>query len=101
MKVAGKIIVVTGAGSGMGREVTLEALRRGASVAAVDLNEATLAETASLVGAPDRISTHVLNVADRAAPTTSAAAATTSRVLGSLLLRFRFEATRRATTLSG
>jgi short-subunit dehydrogenase len=67
MKVSGKIIVVTGAGSGMGREVTLEAIRRGARVAAVDLNEATLAETASLVGAPDRISSQVLNVADRAA----------------------------------
>ena len=67
MKIHGKIIVVTGAGSGIGRAVTLEAIQRGARVAAVDLNETTVAETASLVGAPDRISAHVLNVADRAA----------------------------------
>ena len=48
MKLDGKVVVVTGAGSGMGREVALEALRRGARVAAVDVNPTTLAETASL-----------------------------------------------------
>jgi NAD(P)-dependent dehydrogenase (short-subunit alcohol dehydrogenase family) len=35
MKLDGKVIVVTGAGSGMGREVALEAIRRGARVAGV------------------------------------------------------------------
>ena len=39
MKVAGKVLVVTGAGSGIGRAVALEALRRGARVAAADINE--------------------------------------------------------------
>jgi short-subunit dehydrogenase len=67
MKAAGKVLVVTGAGSGMGREVALEALRREAKVAACDINEATLAETAKLAAAGDRLSTHVLNIADRAA----------------------------------
>jgi NAD(P)-dependent dehydrogenase (short-subunit alcohol dehydrogenase family) len=67
MKVADKVLVVTGAGSGMGREVTLEALRRGAKVAACDINEATVAETARLAITGDRLSTHVLNVADKAA----------------------------------
>ena len=67
MKLDGKIIVVTGAGSGMGRQVALEALRRGARVAAVDLNTATLAETADLAKAPERLSTYEVNVADRAA----------------------------------
>lgn len=67
MKAANKILVVTGAGSGIGRAVTLEALRRGAKVAACDINGATLAETARLADAGDRLSTHVLNVADRAA----------------------------------
>ena len=52
MNTAGKIIVVTGAGSGMGRQVALEAIRRGAKVAAVDINEATLAETAALASPP-------------------------------------------------
>lgn len=38
MKLAGKVLVVTGAGSGIARAVTLEAVRRSARVAAVDLN---------------------------------------------------------------
>ena len=40
MKVNGKVFVVTGAGSGMGRELTLELIRRGAQVAAVDIRKA-------------------------------------------------------------
>lgn len=68
MNLSGKVVVVTGAGSGMGREIALELLRRGARVAAVDINEGTLAETASLApGGPDAISTHVVNITDRAA----------------------------------
>lgn len=67
MKVAGKIIIVTGAGSGIGREVALEAIRRGAKVAAVDIRADTLAETATLAGRGERISTHVLDVTDRVA----------------------------------
>jgi NAD(P)-dependent dehydrogenase (short-subunit alcohol dehydrogenase family) len=67
MRIEGKVLVVTGAGSGMGREVALEALRRGARVAATDINETTLAETEALASARDRFSTHVVNVADRAA----------------------------------
>jgi NAD(P)-dependent dehydrogenase (short-subunit alcohol dehydrogenase family) len=66
MKPRDKVIVVTGAASGMGREVALELLRRGARVAAVDLNETTLAETAALAAAPDQLSTHVLDITDRA-----------------------------------
>ncbi|HEY3336333.1 MAG TPA: SDR family oxidoreductase [Candidatus Limnocylindrales bacterium] len=67
MKVAGKVVVVTGAGSGMGREIVLELVRRGARVAAVDINEATLGETAALAGAGDALGTFVVNIADRAA----------------------------------
>ncbi|GGM41112.1 SDR family NAD(P)-dependent oxidoreductase [Dactylosporangium sucinum] len=44
MQLAQKVVVVTGAGSGIGRAVALAAVRRGAHVAAVDLNPATLAE---------------------------------------------------------
>jgi NAD(P)-dependent dehydrogenase (short-subunit alcohol dehydrogenase family) len=66
MQAAGKVIVVTGAGSGMGREIVLELLRRGAKVAAVDINEATLQETVTLAGAGhDRLATFTLSVADR------------------------------------
>src|SRR5690606_29749305 len=68
MDVKNKVIVVTGGGNGMGREVVLGLLARGARVAAVDLSEAGLAETVELAKAAEgRLSTHVLNVADRKA----------------------------------
>jgi NAD(P)-dependent dehydrogenase (short-subunit alcohol dehydrogenase family) len=68
MKVTNKIIVVTGAGSGMGRALTLALLQRGARVAAVDFNETTLQETVALAGPQqDKISAHVVNVSDRQA----------------------------------
>lgn len=67
MKVEGKVLIVTGAGSGIGREVALEAIRRGAAVAAVDVNAATLDETATLAGAGERLSTHVVDISDKAA----------------------------------
>jgi NAD(P)-dependent dehydrogenase (short-subunit alcohol dehydrogenase family) len=68
MKVNGKVIVVTGAGSGIGRAVALELLARGAAgVAAVDINADVLAETVTLAGANiGKVSTHVANLADRA-----------------------------------
>jgi NAD(P)-dependent dehydrogenase (short-subunit alcohol dehydrogenase family) len=67
MNPSGKVVVVTGAGSGMGREVALELLRRGAKVAAVDMNAASLAETVTLAGPGAAISTHVVNITDQAA----------------------------------
>lgn len=68
MRVQGKVIVVTGAGSGMGRELVLHLLAKGARVAAADINETSLEETADLAGDDGaRLSTHVLNVADKAA----------------------------------
>lgn len=67
MQIADKVFVVTGGGNGMGREVVLELLKRGARVAAVDLSEAGLTETAKLAGAGDKLTTHPLNVADRKA----------------------------------
>src|SRR4051812_35227688 len=68
-----KVFVVTGGGNGMGREVVLGLLHRGARVAAVDLNEAGLAETAKLAAikpataSAARLTTHALNVSDRKA----------------------------------
>ena len=68
MKCANRVIVVTGAGSGMGRELVLELLRRKARVAAIDRNETALRETVELARAPDG-ALHVfsLSVADRPA----------------------------------
>ncbi len=65
MKVNGKVLVVTGGGAGIGREVVLELVRRGAKVAAVDINADFLAETAALAGAGKQFSTHVANLSDR------------------------------------
>ena len=68
MRIAEKVFVVTGGGNGMGREVVLGLARRGARVAAVDVDVAGLADTADrarAVGAS--ISTHVVDVTDRGA----------------------------------
>ncbi|KQT94446.1 acetoin dehydrogenase [Marmoricola sp. Leaf446] len=48
-RLQGKVVVVTGAGSGMGREVALLAARHGARVAVSDVNEQGLAETVDLL----------------------------------------------------
>lgn len=66
MQIADKVFVVTGGGNGMGREVVLQLIKRGARVAAVDLSADGLAETVALAAAPEgKLSTHALNVADR------------------------------------
>lgn len=65
MQVDGKVMVVTGGGSGIGRALVLELLRRGASVAAVDLRPEALEETASQADAGDRLATFTLDVTDR------------------------------------
>ena len=68
MKVDGKVWVVTGGGSGMGRELVLQLLRRGARVAAVDRNPTGLDDTAEAAGAArSRLSTHVVDITDRTA----------------------------------
>jgi short-subunit dehydrogenase len=66
-RLAGRVAVVTGAASGIGRALALALARRGMALALVDVNEAGLAETADLVrGAGAMVSVHVADVADRA-----------------------------------
>jgi NAD(P)-dependent dehydrogenase (short-subunit alcohol dehydrogenase family) len=79
VKVDGKVMVVTGGGAGIGRQVVLELLRRGARVAAVDLREEGLVETVRLAAAGDRLVTFTGDVSDAAAM-----AALPGRVAGSL-----------------
>ncbi|WP_026674024.1 SDR family NAD(P)-dependent oxidoreductase [Alkalihalobacterium bogoriense] len=68
MKVMDKVIVVTGAGGGIGRELVLNLLAKGASVAAVDLNNEALEETVKAAGEKGtKVSTHVLNLTEREA----------------------------------
>lgn len=66
MKVAGKAIVVVGGGNGIGREVVLTLLRRGARVAAADLRQDGLDTTAELATAGDRLVTFQVDITDRA-----------------------------------
>ena len=66
-KLDGRVAVVTGAGSGIGRATALLLAERGCALALVDVNEAALAETAQAVRALGRkASVHVADVADRA-----------------------------------
>jgi NAD(P)-dependent dehydrogenase (short-subunit alcohol dehydrogenase family) len=67
MKIQDNVFVVTGGGNGIGREVVLGLLDRGARVAAVDVRVETLQETTALAGVGERLSTHVVDLADRAA----------------------------------
>ena len=65
----GKVVVITGAGSGMGREMTLLAARSGARLAISDWNPDSLSETVVLAkdaGATE-IRSDVVDVSDRAA----------------------------------
>lgn len=64
MKVKDKVIVVTGTGSGMGRELTIQLVKKGAQVAMVDIHLEGLEQTAGLAG-KDKVSIHVLNITDR------------------------------------
>jgi NAD(P)-dependent dehydrogenase (short-subunit alcohol dehydrogenase family) len=63
-----KIFVVTGGGSGIGRELVLQLLQKNAHVAAVDIKQTDLRETSRIAGARnDRLSAHCLDVTDRTA----------------------------------
>ena len=65
MNVQNKVMVVTGGGSGIGRALVLDLLKRGASVAAVDISESGLQETAALAGElAERLTTHIADVTD-------------------------------------
>jgi NAD(P)-dependent dehydrogenase (short-subunit alcohol dehydrogenase family) len=63
MQIDGGVAVVTGAASGIGRALVQEAVRRGMSVAAADIDEPQLATLAAEVG-PERCLTATLDVSD-------------------------------------
>lgn len=66
MQLADRVFVVTGAGNGMGQQVVLSLTRRGACVAAVDVDEAGLATTRDRArGLGASVSMHVVDVTDR------------------------------------
>jgi NAD(P)-dependent dehydrogenase (short-subunit alcohol dehydrogenase family) len=67
---AEKLAVITGGGSGMGRELARQLAAQGCSVAACDLNADTVAETAALAQAEAppgvRVTGHACDVSDEA-----------------------------------
>jgi NAD(P)-dependent dehydrogenase (short-subunit alcohol dehydrogenase family) len=66
----GRLAVVTGCGTGMGRELVIQLAAEGCSVATCDINADHMGETAVLAGKdapPDvRITTHLADVSDEA-----------------------------------
>src|SRR4051794_25490295 len=68
MEFAGKVAVITGAGSGVGRATALELARRGMTVGLIGRTESTLNETAKLVDAAGvRAEVAVADVGEEAA----------------------------------
>lgn len=67
MRVQDKVIAVTGGGSGIGRQLVLQLIARGARVAVADLRQEGLTETERLAAAGDRFAATALDVTDREA----------------------------------
>jgi len=68
MKVSNKIFAVTGGGNGIGRELVLALLSKGARIAAIDKNKAFLEETVSLSGEKkNKLTIHLVDIADKEA----------------------------------
>lgn len=63
----GKVCVITGAASGMGRELARQLAAQGAVLAISDIDAAGLEETRNMVGAGNRILVDTLDVSDKAA----------------------------------
>ena len=77
MKALGKNIVVTGGGNGVGRELVLQLLEKGATVFAVDINGKALKETVKIAENSKRLFTYVVDISIR-----DAVFAFTKKVIG-------------------
>jgi len=67
MKAANKTIVVTGAGSGIGRELSLQLVQKQANVVGLDIHSEALAETQKIAGVgDDRFKGFVMDITDKA-----------------------------------
>lgn len=64
MKVKNKVIVVTGGGNGVGRQIVMQLLQKGAYVAAVDIDGEKLQETYRLSDNNKRLTVHQRDITD-------------------------------------
>lgn len=67
MKSQGKNIVVTGGGNGVGRELVLQLLGKGATVFAVDINGEALKETVKIAGNSKQLFTYIIDISNKEA----------------------------------
>ncbi len=68
MELSNKVIVVTGAGNGVGRELTLQLLARGAMVVCVDIDRCGLDETVRMAGENyERVTVFVADITNQEA----------------------------------
>jgi NAD(P)-dependent dehydrogenase (short-subunit alcohol dehydrogenase family) len=65
MKVKDKVFVVTGGGNGIGRELALGLIARGARVAAADVNKTAMEKTLELSGNNERLAIYTLDITDK------------------------------------
>ena len=66
MKVQNKVIIVTGGGSGLGRELVLNLLSKDAKVIAIDINASGLQETSEMAGSKNKsLSTFVTDITNK------------------------------------
>jgi short-subunit dehydrogenase len=67
MNAKGKNIIVTGGGNGVGRELVLQLLNKGAMVVAVDINPEALEKTVKIAGENPRLFTEVVDISNKEA----------------------------------
>jgi butyryl-CoA dehydrogenase len=60
----GSLCIITGAGSGIGRQLCLQGLSLGAEIIATDINDNSLQETHRLSGYDERLSLHTFDISD-------------------------------------
>jgi len=66
MRIEDKVIVVTGAANGIGKEIALNLISRGARIAACDINNEALDELQKKTG-KERLSKHLTDITDKSA----------------------------------